>query len=154
MRQILKTAVLSGLLVTAAFAQRDWGRDRDDYRRNGNARGGYSRSIVDQVMNDLSRARSYGRVDNHERKHFDNAQRDLGRFQQKWSRGDFDRGRLDSAIENISHVAQSNQVSPRDRDILYRDLTALRDFRASGGRSAGPYGQPMNPRGGYGRNPY
>jgi hypothetical protein len=100
--------------------------DRDSYG------GGYRFNLVDRVMNDLSRASGYGWMDNHNRKHIDHAQRDLDRFREKWSRGRFDRGRLDSAISNLQHVVNSNRIEPRSRDRLARDLYDLRNFRTRG----------------------
>lgn len=88
-----------------------------------------------KALSDLDRARSH--VDHHERGHFDNARRDLLIFQDHYSRGKFDKDRLDGAIDNIHHLVDSNRLSPRDRQILARDMDALRDFRASRGAYRG-----------------
>jgi hypothetical protein len=91
-------------------------------------------------MTDLDRARSYRRIDGHERRHFEQARRDLERFQANWYNGRWDNGRLDSAIGNIDHLVNSDQLSPRDREMLSRDLYALRDFRANRGYNRRGYG--------------
>ncbi len=124
------------LLATGASAQ--W-RYRDYDRDQGRSYGRYQGSVVDRALSDLDHARSYGRVDNHERKHFDQARKDLLRFRDNWAKGKFDKDRLDGAIENIQDLVDSNQVHPRERQILGRDLTELRDFRASRGYRGRPY---------------
>ncbi len=129
MRRMIWTAILSSLLLTGACAQRRW-----DYRDAPRARDQrFGNSPVSRVLGDLDRARSYRNADGHERKHFENARRDLMRFQDNWMRGKFDRDRLDGAIENIDHLVGSRQIHPRDREILARDLSTLRDFRSRGG---------------------
>src|SRR5262245_20002056 len=72
----------------------------DRYSYNGRSYGyGRAGSPVDQALYDLSRVGRNAYVDHHERDHFRHAQEDLGRFQERWSQGRFDRGRLDRAIE-------------------------------------------------------
>jgi hypothetical protein len=126
--------------------------DRGRYGRRG------AGSVIERVRYDLSdAARASAYVDNHERKHFQTAQQALDRFEQRWAQGRFDNGALDKAISNMEHLANSNQVSLRDRSMLARDLSALRDFRANGGAggySGGyydPYGRRSYPQYPYGR---
>lgn len=98
-------------------------------------------SIIDQVQYDIQRAAANSRVDGHERKHFDNAIDNLRKFQDRWTQGKFDQGRLDKAIDNLQHLVDADQVRGRDRSVLAQDLDALRDFRANRGRySNGRYG--------------
>ena len=92
---------------------------------------GQSGSPVDRALYDLSRIDRNAYVDHHEREHFRHAQEDLVRFQERWSQGRFDRGRLDRAIDNIQHLVQSWQLRGRGRDVLANDLAALREFRAN-----------------------
>jgi len=134
---------------------------RDDPYYEGGRNDRYGRganSLIDRVrydLNDAARANAY--VDNHERKHFRTAQQELDKFEQRWSQGRFDTGPLDKAISNMDHLANSNQVSRRDRSMLARDLNALRDFRANrgpGGYAGGnydPYGRRSYPQYPYGR---
>ncbi len=94
-------------------------------------------SLIGQVLSDLDRIGSNAWVDNHERDHFYEASRKLQEFESRWSQGNFDKGKLDKAIENIQHLANADQLRGRDRDILYRDLTALRQFRSTRGQYGG-----------------
>lgn len=138
------------VLAASAFGQwrgDDW-RYRDDYRRY---RDNYydrderyygrdrSLGLVDRVISHLEGAQGFGQSGG-DRRHLDHARNDLFRFREKWYRGKFDRGRLDSAIDHIHHVVDSRWVGPRERSALSRDMYDLRDFRATGG--------------GYGRRPY
>ena len=110
----------------------------DDYRqgrdyRYGSRQGG---SLIGQVLSDIDRAASRSWVDGHERRHFYEASRKLQEFEERRARGNFDNGKLDRAIENLAHLADSDQIRDRDREILYRDLTELRQFRSARGRNS------------------
>jgi hypothetical protein len=128
------------LAATSASAYSQY-RDRYGNLRYGSYKGTQLRGpdLVSRVLSDLDRMRSYRFVDRHERGHFEDARRDLLRFQESWIRGRFDRGRLDSAIENLRHLANSDQVHPRERQLLARDLSVLRSFRARPGAYRGSY---------------
>ena len=139
------TAMAVLVFATVAFGQ--W-RD-DDYRNRGNRYydrddygGRYGRQslgLIDRVIADIDRAGYYGQSGG-DRHHLDHARNDLYRFREKWYGGKFDRGRLDSAIDNIHHVVDSRRVDPRERSSLTRDMYELRDFRATGGyENRGPY---------------
>lgn len=150
MTSLKSQAVLIGtslLLSATLFAQSPWGRNGrydDRYRDDRNGRygddryrrgGGYGRNgigLVDRVISHLDGTRSYGHNDDHELKHYEKARNDLYRFRDNWSRGKFDKGRLNSAIEHIDHIVDSRQVHPRERQILARDLSDLRSFRSGG----------------------
>lgn len=112
--------------------------DRDRY-----SRGGYG-DPVSRAVSDLQRAASMNRYDGHERHHFDEAINHLLQFQNRWAGGRFDRGALDRAISNMNDLARADQLHPRDREVLSRDLYALRALRDNGGG----YGDR---RGSYGR---
>ena len=122
------SAVLSlGLPANAQYGYRDpYPRDREGYGRN-------QQSVVDRVMADLNRAASGARLDGHERKHFDDVARNLQEFQFRASRGKFDTGKLDRAISGLDHLAKADRIRGRDRDMLFRDLNDLRQFRATRG---------------------
>ncbi len=136
-----------GTLFFAASASAQYGPYRNNpygqeypYRRDApyyygaqQARG----DVVDRVLGDLDRAQNSGYSAYREQKHFDKARRDLLRFRDNWSRGRFDRGRLDSAIDNVHHLVDSRRLPPREREMLSRDLYALREFRSSGGYYGG-----------------
>jgi hypothetical protein len=153
MRHFLRTAFLgfSALYLTGC-AQAQYGRyprggpdpyyrndpyNRDDrYNRNDPYYSGRSDraygGIVDRVLSDLNRVQGFNRGGRN-RKEIDRAREDLLRFRDRQAGGHFDRGRLDSAIENVQRLVNSNWLLPRDRDMLSRDLYALRDFRSNRG---------------------
>ncbi|HWQ52766.1 MAG TPA: hypothetical protein VN442_03720 [Bryobacteraceae bacterium] len=138
----LGIVLLAGLLFGPALEAQDRGRM---------ARRGWS--PVDRAMSDLNRAARNGRyLDGHEREHFDRAMQELGRFEDRWRDGRFDKGRLDKGIENIQHLVNSDRLHPADRRMLARDLAELRDFRARGGYDPGGYGRDGYGRDGYGRD--
>lgn len=115
------------LLLCAGLASaqyRDRGPNRDDYTRG---------DVIRRALDHVSNSRSYAWVDRHERGHFDQAQRDLSIFQDHWRRGRFDKDRLDGAIENLRDLADADQVNPRERELLRRDVRDLREFRANRG---------------------
>jgi hypothetical protein len=82
--------------------------------------------------------RSYRWVDGHERNHFNQARRNLIRFRQRWMQGKVDKGRLNGAIGNLKHLANSHQVHPRERALLAAEVDELRRFRGSDGFSRYP----------------
>ena len=135
------------LLATVSFADDRRRRDRyDDYGYrsdrygygDGSYRGGRAGAgVLQRVMSNLSRSPSYRYVSNHDRNHYERARYDLQRFQVNWSRGRFDKGRLDSAIDNLKHLAKSDRVHPRERQMFARDIGDLRAFRASRGYTNG-----------------
>ena len=68
-----------------------------------------------------------------ERSRYDNAIRHLSQFQDRYYRGDFDKGRLDQAIGDVQNVVDHNPLDGRARNLLWNDLNQLRGFRASRG---------------------
>ncbi len=102
-----------------------YSNDRYAYGRSGN-------SLIGQILSDLDRAGNNARLDHHESKHFEEAFRKLQEFDERMARGRFDRGKLDKAIENLEHLSDADRVRGRDRDILRRDLYALRQYRSEG----------------------
>ena len=145
MRQPIRWGLLATAALLLALPASAGDDDNRSWRRQGSyrdddgyyQRGPYSRGYdaVDRALSDLERLRSYRWVDHHERDHFERARRDLLRFSENRARGRFDKDRLDGAIENMQHLANADQVHPRDRQVLRRDLAALRDYRARGGYS-------------------
>jgi hypothetical protein len=108
-----------------------------DQSRYGNDRYGSGRnenSLIGRVLADLNMAASNARLDGHERKHFDEAARQLEQFEDRWAQGKFDSGKLHEAIEELEHLAKADRVSGRDREILARDSYDLRQFRSTRGR--------------------
>lgn len=115
-----------------------------DYGTYGNT--GYNRGAsVQRVMNDLNSVASRNYADGHERKHFDDAMKNLQKFDNAWRSGKWDQKPLDKAIESMEHLAGADQIRGRDRDMIHSDLAFLRDLRANRGGSYGyerngPYG--------------
>jgi hypothetical protein len=89
----------------------------------------YGNGIINRTINDLRRASRFGRG-GREAERYDNAIRHLADFERGLNRDRFDRGRLDEAIDDLKHVVENNNLSPRERSILSEDLRELRQFRA------------------------
>lgn len=120
--RLLVTVSFLGMAAAALAQDRHYGRE--DYRR-------YGPNPVDRALVDLDHARAGAR--GHERDHFHQARKDLVIFRDHWARNDFDKDRLDGAIENLQKLADSRHLHPRDREMLQRDADALRDFRRNRG---------------------
>jgi hypothetical protein len=126
-------------------------RDRRDPYGYGQDRYGYgygsnSVAVIDRAISNLNRAASQNRTDSHERDHFRRASQQLYEFRQRWAQGNFDRGRLDKAIDDLEHLTASNQIRRQDRSMLASDLNMLRSLRANGDTySSGPYGYSNDP---------
>ena len=65
-----------------------------------------------------------------ERERYDNALHHLSDFDQSLAHSRFDKGKLDTAIEDINNVCKNNTLTPGERDVLLSDLRQLRDLRA------------------------
>ena len=151
MNRSLAAVALAGLFVaTQQVSARDdddyeWRRGRygnsrnDDWYGNSGSRndGWYGQragmGIIDRTMSDLQRAASRNRVNSHERDHFRRAMSELQNFRYRTAGGRFDEGRLNRVIEDLEHLANARQIHPSDRQILARDMYALRDLRSSRG---------------------
>ena len=101
-------------------------RDRDNSRYGGDYRHG---NPVTAAMRDLESVFRRARVDHHEANHFRRALRELAEFDRNAMRGRFDRGSLDSAMDNMADLAQADQLHPRDRQLIGRRLQELAYFR-------------------------
>jgi hypothetical protein len=86
-------------------------------------------ALIDRVHDDLGRAYQVWNFSSGDRKRLDHAEHDLRDFANKWARGRFDKGELDEAISGVHHVVDHNQMPPREREVLYRDLEQLRGMR-------------------------
>lgn len=129
--------ICSGVLILGLAAANAQTWSRDPYSRDNRARYGYGqvdRSPIGRILADLNRAARGAYLDGHERKHIDEAARNLQEFEARWARGKFDTGKLDRAIRSLEHLAEADRVRGRDRDMLARDMQDLRQFRATRGR--------------------
>jgi hypothetical protein len=84
-------------------------------------------------------ARVNGAYSHRERERYDNALRHLGQFQERMRRGYFDKDKLDQAIGDVQNLVDRNPMDGRARDILWRDLGALRSLRARYDHGYGRY---------------
>jgi hypothetical protein len=136
-----KLLIAGFVAIAAATADDRWGRrDGRPDPGYGRDRGGYGygqryADPVSSAMRSLQQIGYRARVDGHEADHFRNAMRDLDTFQERWSRGRFDRGKLNNAIGHIEHLADAHQLHPRDRAILRDGLRGLYSLREGGGRN-------------------
>ena len=133
----MKKRVAILILATMAAGSMAFGDDRYDRRsRESRSPGIYGRSAdpVNQTLRDVQHVWSRSRVDGHERSHFRKVVESLQDFQNRAARGHFDRGRLDSAIDNLGDLAQSDQIHPQGRHLLRQRLYDLRSFREDGRR--------------------
>ena len=112
------------------------GYNDDRYNRGDDryGNGGNEDALIGRVLSDLTRAASNARLDGHERKHFNEVAQKLQEFEGRLAQGRFDTGKLDSAINNLEHLASADRVRGRDRDMLARDLQDLRQLRSTRGR--------------------
>ena len=97
-----------------------------------------TRELVARVQNDLKRASEFGyngdikkvKRDEKEIGRYRNAQHSASNFDRHLSKGKFDKGELNSFINNLKNVVDHNTLESRDRDALVNDLKDLRDLRA------------------------
>jgi hypothetical protein len=107
---IAAAALLSGLAVAAPAQDR-------------------ARDVIDRTQGDLRRASDSELHRGKEVSRYENAQKHLSDFDREMTRGHFDKGRLDAAIDDLKDVVDHNTLDPEDRDALRRDLSDLRILR-------------------------
>jgi len=119
-----------GTTANAQFGDRSRDRygNRGDYGRGGYGQG--ANGLIQSVQEHLRRAASVGRPRGKEYNRFNNAMRHLSEFDTKLNRGQFDRGKLDRAIEDVNNVVRHNRLDRRDRNMLATDVDRLREFRS------------------------
>ena len=94
---------------------------------------GTARGLVDRVQKNLRRAEHFTPPRDKEKERYHNAQHHLSEFDRKLSQGQFDKDKLDEAIDDVKNVVENNTLSPEDRDKLTRDLGELRELRRTRG---------------------
>jgi len=87
------------------------------------------RGVIDRTQNDLRTAAEFEHHNGKQTGRYENAQRHLSDFDRDLTRGHFDRGRLNQAIDDVSDVVDHNTLDPSNRDALRHDLTDLRILR-------------------------
>lgn len=144
----MRRQILWAVMITAVAAMPSLGDDRRSFPRNPGYGNGYGRddnygaygrqnrggNPVRAAMRDLESIFRRSRVDNHEADHFRRALRELAEFDQRAARGRFDRGSLNSALNNMADLAQAHQLHPRDRQVIARRMNDLRYLREGGNR--------------------
>lgn len=91
----------------------------------------YGGGPVERTIDDLQGiARANGAYSNRERQRYDNALRHLSEFQDRLRRRQFDKDKLDQAIEDVQNIVDNNRLDRRAKNVLWRDLGALRTMRA------------------------
>jgi hypothetical protein len=115
--------------------QRRQERRRNDdygYGRSGSGYGLDPLSLLGRVRSDVRSvaANNYG-VEKKDRKHFDEVEEELGKFERKYRDGKYDRNNLKDAAESLRHLASSSGIrSSRDRRLLQDALSAVEELRS------------------------
>ncbi|MBI1789130.1 MAG: hypothetical protein HYR60_16485 [Acidobacteria bacterium] len=149
MRSFQPMILGAALFVAGAATLPAFDREDNDYRFRDRERygdsGSYGRGspgVVNRVLRDLEWA-SRGYLDHHERRHIADARENLLRFEDRWAReGWFDAGRLDRAINALHHLANADQIRPRERQVFYEDIRLLQQLGSGPGyrgRGSFPY---------------
>ncbi len=90
---------------------------------------GSARDLVAKVQTDLQRAADFTRNNEKERERYHNVQNHLSEFDRDLQKGHYEKGKLDSAIDDLKNVVKNNTLESHDRDELARDLSDLRALR-------------------------
>ena len=124
----MKSFCIVGLLVAAclgsAFAQ-DWYHDRDE-RFSGEQ---WRAHLFEHVRADLDHIGSVAFTAPRERRRLDKIKQELADLQAKLDHGRFGEGELNDVIDSLTKSSSDQRLSPRDRQVLYDDVSRLRDYR-------------------------
>ena len=118
---VLSLTFCFSLALQAQYDERGERPGRDDDRRF-SGEYGPARSLVGRVQNQLRRTERFSQPEGKERERIQNAQRHLSEFDRKLSRGEFDKDKLDEAIDDVKNVLDHNTLPPEGRDDLSRSL--------------------------------
>lgn len=89
------------------------------------------RQLIDQTQNDLRNARELEHDKGKGQERYRNAQKSLSTLDRHLTKGKFDKGDLDQAIEDIQNVLDHNTLQSSSRDALLSDVRNLRIARAA-----------------------
>ncbi|MES1257211.1 MAG: hypothetical protein ABUS51_02230 [Acidobacteriota bacterium] len=89
-----------------------------------------SRALIDRTQHDIRRSLEFERHKGKEVSRYDNAQHHLSEFDRELTRGHFDKGKLDQAIDDVKNLVDHNTLDPGQRDAIAADLRDLRVMRA------------------------
>lgn len=87
------------------------------------------RGLIDRTQSDLRAAADLERAKEDQRKRYSDAQGHLSTFDRKFTKGKFDKGELNKAIDKIKQILDKNVLQASTRDALMRDITDLRIAR-------------------------
>jgi hypothetical protein len=124
----MRTFVLMLAGAGVVLAQ-GWRRD-DDWRYRDRPRDIRAGGSVRHIIRDVEQIAARSDVDRREARRFQRALQALYEFDARLSRGQFDRGRLDRAMNHLGGLAQARQVHPRFRNVLRGHLYQLQRMRA------------------------
>ena len=117
---LLPAVLIFGIAVEARTVNTFY--SQDEYR--------LAQSMFDGMASDLNKAQSDVHTANlGDSPRFDIAHSELGTLQQNWDHARFDSGQIDDTITALRMVVHDNRLTGHDRDVLYRDLSRLLDFR-------------------------
>jgi hypothetical protein len=119
MRFIFLRLVVVGLLLAGLVpmleAQRDWD---------------HARGLVGKAQQDLQNISSIATMSGKERERYDNALHHLSEFDQALAHSRFDKGKLDTSVDDIDNVCKNNTLNPSERDVLLGDIRELRHLKS------------------------
>jgi hypothetical protein len=91
----------------------------------------FARGLVYRTQIDLRHAVDFERHHGlgKEVARYENAERHLSDFDRRMTRGHYDTGKLDIAINDVKNVVEHNTLDPNERDALSNDLMNLQEMR-------------------------
>jgi hypothetical protein len=91
--------------------------------------GGGLRGLVNRTQEDLRMAERQEHQKEDQRERYQHAQGHLSTFDRHLTKGHFDKGELDKAIDSIKDILDKNVLQASSREALLRDLDGLRAAR-------------------------
>ncbi|HEY1206575.1 MAG: hypothetical protein ABSH46_08725 [Bryobacteraceae bacterium] len=125
-KAVFTVALSAAVLCPMAHAQNGDAGQSGPYDR--------ARTLIGRVQQDLDRAQKMAPVAGKQQERYENAHRHLSQFDDKLSQGEFDKGKLDDAIDDVGSVLKNNVVSSQSRAKLRDDLDDLRAMRTARGK--------------------
>lgn len=126
-----KLLLITLLTGTSLMAQFGGYRSSDPFGHSYGRTPSYQNSnrLIDSIQTDLSRIGQRAAWDRWAVRQFSEAVDNLERFQLNSSRGRFDRGRLDRAVNNLNRLLTAPELHPRDKDRIAFHRDQLLNFR-------------------------
>ncbi|HWE00091.1 MAG TPA: hypothetical protein VG345_13665 [Bryobacteraceae bacterium] len=88
------------------------------------------RGLIDRTQADLHRAADFELHAHKQIDRYQSAETRLSDFDRDYTRGHFDKGKLNNSVDAVKSVVDHNTLSPDLRDALETDLRDLRMVRA------------------------